>query len=240
MIAVGAERSSPQPGEVRVNGKRLRKSWDRVIRALALSGALGPALFATAVIVCGALRPQYSHVTQFISELGAAGGPYSHLMNYGGFVPTGLLLVAFSTSTFYSFSRDGFSVLGAILVSIFGTGVMAAGICSCDSGYPTGTISVSCQPHNVVSLIAFAGGIFGPLMWGFHFRSVNSWRSFSIYSVLSSLAALVFLFVTAASVGSHGLTGVWQRVFIGILLQWCAVVGVRIYRAEARPAEPAG
>ena len=75
------------------------------MRLLSLGGAAGPVLFATAVVVSGALRPEYSHVTRFMSELGEAGGSRSYLMNYGGFIPTGLLLIGFSVSLFRSFAR---------------------------------------------------------------------------------------------------------------------------------------
>jgi hypothetical protein len=43
------------------------------MRLLALGGVAGPVLFTTLVIVCAALRPGYSHLYPFMSELGAPG-----------------------------------------------------------------------------------------------------------------------------------------------------------------------
>jgi len=43
------------------------------MRLLALGGITGPVLFAVVVLVLGALRPGYSHLQHFISELGVAG-----------------------------------------------------------------------------------------------------------------------------------------------------------------------
>ena len=80
------------------------------MRILSIGGAAGPVLFATAVVVSGALRPEYSHVTQFMSELGETGGSRSYLMNYGGFIPTGLLLIGFSTRCLIPFARGHVSI----------------------------------------------------------------------------------------------------------------------------------
>lgn len=68
------------------------------MRVLALGGLAGPVLFSTVVIVCGTLRPGYDHATQFMSELGETGGSHASLMNFVGFIPSGLLLAAFGAS----------------------------------------------------------------------------------------------------------------------------------------------
>ena len=46
-------------------------------------------LWFTATIVIGGLfYPDYNHISQFISELGATGSPYGNYVNYLGFLPT--------------------------------------------------------------------------------------------------------------------------------------------------------
>lgn len=187
-------------------------------------------LFAATVIVCGALRPGYSHVTQFMSELGETGGSHSWLMNYGAFMPMGLLVVAFAVSLLWSFPRLTLCMLGAALVAIFGVGTFAAGVFSCDPGCPHRALSRAAAMHDYVSYAAFAAGISAPLVWGLHFRSVTPWRSLWVYSVVSSVGASVFFVVTAVSVESRAFTGIWQRLFLVILYLWCAVVGVRVFR----------
>ncbi len=203
------------------------------MRFLSLGGAAGPVLFATAVVVSGALRPEYSHVTRFMSELGEAGGSRSYLMNYGGFIPTGLLLIGFSVSLFRSFARTRTSVLGALLVGAFGAGIMAAGVFSCDPGCPHEGLSAQASAHQIVSYVAFGGGIFAPLVWASCFRRLNQWRSLWVYSLLSGCAAIILLALTGSAVESRALAGVWQRAFISVLFLWCAVVGVRAFRLGA-------
>ncbi len=47
-----------------------------------LCGILAPLLWASAIIVCGRLRPEYSHYTQYISELGERGSSTEFIMRY--------------------------------------------------------------------------------------------------------------------------------------------------------------
>jgi hypothetical membrane protein len=47
-------------------------------------------------VIGGANFPNYSHASQFISELGASGAPNARVINLAGFLPAGLLLIAFT------------------------------------------------------------------------------------------------------------------------------------------------
>ena len=46
-------------------------------------------------LVAGAARPGYRHCAQFISELGERGAPHGALVSFAGFLPIGVLAVAF-------------------------------------------------------------------------------------------------------------------------------------------------
>ncbi len=56
------------------------------IKFLALGGITGPILFTLVTIISASLRSDYSHVSQYISELGATGTTNAHLMNFAGFI----------------------------------------------------------------------------------------------------------------------------------------------------------
>lgn len=51
-----------------------------LLRLSSLSGILSPMVLAVAAIFVAAQRPEYSHVRDAISELGAVGRPYENLM----------------------------------------------------------------------------------------------------------------------------------------------------------------
>lgn len=203
------------------------------MRMLALGGLAGPVLFSTLVVVCGALRPEYNHAMQFISELGETGGSHASLMNFAGFIPSGLFLMGFGASLAGLLPRTALSAAGALLVAIFGLGISGAGVYSCDPGCPRQNMSVEATLHQVVSIIAFLAGILGLAILAYRFRSLPAWRSLWRYTAASSAAALVLLLVLNASVESRALTGIWQRLFLATLYLWCAVVGVRAFRLAA-------
>ncbi|WP_430682209.1 DUF998 domain-containing protein [Maribacter halichondriae] len=56
--------------------------------------------FTIAVIVSASLRTDYDHLHNFISELGATETANESLMNFFGFVPSGLLIDLFGLSLF--------------------------------------------------------------------------------------------------------------------------------------------
>jgi hypothetical membrane protein len=201
------------------------------VRFLALGGIAGPVLFASIVTLCAALRPEYSHATQFISELGETGGSHASLMNFLGFIPSGLLLAALGASLAYLLPRTASSLAAAVLIAVFGLGIAGAGVYSCDPGCPRQVLSCEATLHRVVSITAFIAGILGTALCAYHFRRLAAWRSLWRYSAASSAAALVLLLVLNASVESRALTGVWQRLFLATLYLWCAVVGLHAFRS---------
>ena len=125
------------------------------VRFLSLGGVAGPVLFTAVVIICGALRRNYSHATQFISELGARGNANAELMNFAGFVPTGFLLGSFGVSLANIRPRRRWSVLAAACMTFFEIGISFAGIYSCDPGCPHRDASSDGTLHDRISSLAF-------------------------------------------------------------------------------------
>ncbi len=203
------------------------------MRFLALGGVTGPVLFTSVVTLCAALRPEYSHVTQFMSELGESTGPHAALMNFLGFIPSGLFLAAFGVSLASLRPHTRLSFAATALITVFGLGIVGAGVYSCDPGCPRQGLSSEATVHQVVSIIAFIAGVFGIALWAYQFRELPAWQSLWRYSAATSAAALVLLLILNASVESRAFTGVWQRLFLLTLYVWCAVVGHRVFRSLA-------
>jgi hypothetical membrane protein len=201
------------------------------VRWLALGGIAGPSLFVAVVILCGALRPGYSHSAQFISELGALGTPNAALMNLGGFVAGGTLIVAFGISLNHLLRPHWSSVSAALLISMFGFGLVLAGAFPCAPGCPQKDPTL----HDGVSIAAFLSAIAGLALAARSFRAVARWRPLWAYSAISSAAAFFLLLALATSIDSRVFTGIWQRLLLGTLFLWCAVVGSTAFR-WAKPA----
>jgi hypothetical membrane protein len=182
------------------------------VRILALGGLVGPALFALVTTLCAALRPDYSHIDDFISELGATGTPHAAIMNYAGFVPAGLLLCGLGASLALALPQNRLTAVGASLVTLFGAGVAAAGLLSCDVGCPQAGGSVENLIHDGLAPVSFASASLGAVILGVRFRDLPEFRSLWVYSVASGLAGFCLLGGLASTLESRELTGLWQRL----------------------------
>lgn len=200
------------------------------LRRLALGGAVGPALFASVVTVCAALRPDYGHLTDFISQLGATGTVHAGWMNHAGFVPSGLLLAGFAISLASLLADDRPALLGAALLVVFGAGVAAAGVFSCDPGCPQSGGSCENTIHERIGPISFLAAIAGTGLLGLRFRRLPAWRPLWLFSLVACALAAVFLALLVRSLPTRELTGLWQRGMLTMLFLWCAVVGVYAFR----------
>ena len=200
------------------------------MRILALGGPGGSVLFVAMVLLCASLRPDYNHATQVMSVLGETGGPHAFLMNAAGFVPAGALFIAFGVSLASLVPRMPLSTLGSLLVCGFGAGIVAAGIFSCDPGCPRDAISIEATLHIVVSIVAFVSGVCACGVWALVFRKLEAWQSLWPYSAASAVVAVVLLLIFNESARSGEFKGVWQRLFLGTLYLWHAVIGVHAFR----------
>jgi hypothetical membrane protein len=195
-------------------------------------------LFAVVVLVLGALRPGYSHLQHFISELGVAGTPYAALMNYAGFVPAGLMLAAFGVALALVLPSGRLIRLAAVLVTTYGLGIAASGMMSCDLGCPQGEGSLENIAHNTIAPVSFLCLIAAMAMLGVRFRSLPAWRHLSLFSLFASATALCLLVVLAGSLDSRTLTGLWQRLLLAVLFTWSALVGMEALRHPAGRIAP--
>lgn len=199
------------------------------MRILSLGGIAGPIVFAVVVLFAAALRPDYNHVANFISELGATGTANAALMNYAGFVPAGLMLAAFGVALASALPKHRLTVAGAALIALFGCGVAVSGFIACDAGCPQTGGSIENLAHNSIAPIAFLCLILGAGILGIHFRRLSAWRGLSAYSLITSALALCFVIALASSLDTRALTGLWQRLLLGVSFLWCAVIGLRAF-----------
>jgi hypothetical membrane protein len=199
------------------------------MRFLALGGVAGPVLFVLVTAASGMWQAEYSHLHQFISELGASGTPHAWLMNYVGFVPTGLLFLGFAVSTRSIGPRTLLSAIATLLLVFFAVGATVAGMAPCDVGCPQGSGSLANMVHDQISPLAFLALILAAALFGFYFRSVEDWRPYWMYSVATSGVSFGLMTMLVLSLESRNFTGLWQRLLLVALFSWCAMIGLRLY-----------
>ena len=194
--------------------------------SLHLVAGIGPGLiFGSAVVACGALRPGYSHLHQLMSELGATNSPNAMLMNAAGFVAPGLLLVLFAVilAKRFTLSRSFWSISGCLLIGLFGAGLALAGVFPCDAGCPASWDSVGQARHNAASVVTFGAAIWAPAVWAPVLRREGSASGLPIFSATAAGLAAVFATLMVLAPESRQFVGLWQRLFLGVVLVWCGV-----------------
>ena len=206
----------------------MQKSWNQI---LALGGVAGPLVFIINTQVWGRLRPNYDQSVQFISELGATGTLNAQYMNYFGFIPSGILLSMFGIALFSQFPKQPVSRAGALLITLFGAGIVLAGFFSCDQGCPVQGSRES-MLHNQISAAAFVSSIIGLVLVGSSFIRRRQLRRLGVYTMVSALMAATFLLLMINSVDSRHITGTWQRLLLLALFQWMAFVGWHMYSSK--------
>lgn len=135
------------------------------------NATLLPALSLLAgIIYFGSRKPAYSHLKHTISELGEQGSPVAQWVNYGMFLPVGLLLWVVVMLT------DEKAVAG--LAACIGIGYVVAAFFPCDVGSPSSG-SWRQQLHNVGGAIEYLGGAY----WIGQFDSSITLLSYSLVNV---------------------------------------------------------
>ena len=200
-----------------------------------LCGVLAPVLWAISIAFSASLRPEYSHRTQVISELGERGSSTELVMRYGGFVPTGLMHMAFGAFLYAMFRGNRLAAIGAFLLILNGVGRIGAGMFPCDAGCAGSTAPLIQKLHNWSATLGFVAIIGAAALWSRIFRRDRRLRSLSVYSLASAFVGLVFLVLMVA--GRPGASGLYERLSSGVLSLWVLVVATRLWWLGASERE---
>jgi hypothetical membrane protein len=191
-------------------------------------GILGPLLWLSLIGLAGAMRPGFSHITHYISELGERGSSTEFLMRYGAFGSTGFLYVCFAAALLAIF-RDGWrSTLAAGLIGLDGLGRIGAGVFACDPG--CGGLSSNQELHHLFAILGFSSGILAAIVWGFTLRRRGWPAPFTWYSVATGILALILLLMMSWSRDPLNARGLFEHLATGVLSLWLLVFAVRLAR----------
>lgn len=198
-----------------------------------LCGMLAPVLWASLIVYCGSVRPEFSHLTQYISELGERGSSTELIMRYAAFVPTGLMHMAFAAFLYAAFRGERLTALAAILVAVNGVARIGAGLFPCEPGCAGPKLLLSQQLHTLSAGAGFFGMIGATILWGMLLSRYQYLRRLSRYSIASGLLGLVFLALMSSSAELRAGTGLYERLSSGVLTSWLFVVAARLWWLQA-------
>lgn len=195
---------------------------------LAMFCAVLGALWLLAMVIAGgATFPGYSHVSHYISELGANGAPHGWLVSYAGFLPVGVLICAFGLFAWLAAPRSLLSTLGFIGVELFSIGYVAATFFRCDYGCRPEEPSVSQMMHNTFGLLGY---LFAPLCLLLLGLAARKWPNAGALAVHGYIAAAVALIGLGTLTPDSPYAGLSQRMIEAAMLTWVAACGLYLGR----------
>lgn len=205
------------------------------MRTLALACAVLSLLILGAATLAGsALYPDYDHLRQFISELGASGAPHGPHISLA-FIVSGALLTIFWLLCAALFPRSPLSLIGFGLCALNGLGLMFGGVFPCDFECETGA-SLTGVLHELLGGLGYLGGVAGIFLIGLAARRWPDGRGLFILSLICGVPAACVVWLVHP--GFHWL-GVSQRILETAFAVWAAGVAFGLHRlTEHRPATP--
>jgi hypothetical membrane protein len=202
-------------------------SKQKKLRLLGLyCGIVSPILWLGLIAFAGAQHPDYSHVTQYISELAERGSSTETLMRYLAFGFTGFLYLGFAAT----FPHQIIPGVIAFFIVLDGIGRMGAGVFPCDPGCDG--ITSTQDIHYIFASIGFSSGIMAALCCGFLGSKLAPIRSFRWFSVTAGLLALVSLLLMSWAANPVNAPGLFEHFATGILSIWLLIISAQLIRAE--------
>jgi hypothetical protein len=197
-----------------------------MIRVLAFwTAIIGAGLLVLMTVAGGAAWPGYSHVSQYISELGARGAPHGRLVSLGGFLPVGVLLMTFAMLAALIPPRSVLKTLGCLGLFLFALGYFGAAFFPCDLGCRPATPSPSQMLHLAFGLVGY---LFAPLTLATLAIASRKWPDakglFPLGLVCAVVAGIAFFSM------ADPLAGLFQRVLEGSVLLWIVAFAVYLRR----------
>jgi hypothetical membrane protein len=199
-------------------------------------GIISPILWLALIATAGALRPDFSHVTHYISELAERGSATEALMRYGAFGFTGFLYLCFAGALLARFRDGRLERAAALLIALDGVGRIGAGFFPCDPG----CVQLSPGPdlHKLFATIGFSSGVLAAFLWAPLLRRTPSLRPLSSFSVGCGAVALACLLIMTWATDPALPPGLFEHLATVVLSVWLLVFAGRLVWAENAPGAP--
>jgi hypothetical membrane protein len=201
-------------------------------------GIIGPVLWLALIATAGILRPDFSHVTDYISELGERGSTTEALMRYGAFGFTGVLYLCFAAALRDTFRGGWLDRAATVLLAFDGVGRIGAGVFPCDPG--CAPASLGPDLHRLFAAVGFGSGTLATFFWGLVLRRVSGLRSLWSFSLGCGAVASVSLLLMLWAPGTALPSGLPEHVATVALSIWVLVFAGRLLWVEhpASVADP--
>ncbi len=196
-------------------------------KSIGLIALVTPLWFLTVYLIMSALRPEYSHLTKAISELGSVDAPNMWFWNVLGYILPGLSIALLGVGLNREFSRvHRRAIIPAAALVCSGLLMTLSGIFPGDFENRSSTTMIVHAIGSLGSFVAFlVAGFWLPKL----FRSVPQWR----WVMWPSLILVIGSIVTGL-LRSGAAPGLGQRLGFACFFLWIGLVGFALWRSGHR------
>ena len=177
---------------------------------------------AFTVLIGGLFYPDYSHVSQYMSELGASGAPNAWGVNYLGFVPTELLLLVFLALLLPVLPQSVPLRLGIGLLGLYAIMLVGASVFTCDFECRPTRATFAHSLHITLGAFAYLAGIAGVLLVSVSARSWPGGFSLTLWGVAVAILCFGLLLNLNPQLPW---VGVMQRLMETLMYLWFILLG---------------
>ncbi len=192
-------------------------------QAVAALGLGANALFWPSLFGFAALRPDYSHFTKAVSELGVWGAPNMWAFNVLGFILPGLLLAAFG----WAFARRAApgNWFVALLLPLGGVGLMIAGLFPGDMQHMQSLTTIGHVAGATASLLFWIIALIALVI-----STRKTWPSLASLSLIAVLAVVATFLLYGAP---HVSRAIVQRATFAEFFGWYAAASLMLLNRRA-------
>ena len=200
-------------------------------KKIGLMAMATPLWFLAVYAVMSAMRPDYSHTDQAISELGSLDAPNLWAWNVLGYILPGLAIALLGWGLRREFVAHGVRATGPTMA------LVAAGLLMALSGAFPANMADFKSSTTLLHTVGSFGCYIAFLVAGFWlpsvFRKVGPWHWVATPSLVLVIASIVTGFLRFAGMASIG-----QRITFACFFLWVALLGWSLWRANRSSVPP--